>query len=89
MWNTFPKEAVEAWEKYCRLFEEEREKNSNMDLLWNSLHKLGDEIMSTDNDRYFDGISPELQRELDRMTPEEREASLEAERKKCDEMNEW
>ena len=26
MWNTFPKEAVEAWEKYCRLFEEEREK---------------------------------------------------------------
>lgn len=33
MWNTFPKGAVEAWEKYCRLFEEEREKNSNMDLL--------------------------------------------------------
>lgn len=45
--------------------------------------------MSTDNDCYFDGISPELQRELDRMTPEEREATLEAERKKCDEMNEW
>lgn len=45
--------------------------------------------MSADNDRYFDGISPELQRELDRMTLEEREASLEAEKKKCDEMNEW
>lgn len=28
-----PKEAVEAWEKYCRLFEEERAKNSNIDLL--------------------------------------------------------
>lgn len=33
MWNTFSKEAVEAWEKYCRLFEEERERNSNIDLL--------------------------------------------------------
>ena len=33
MWNTFSKEAVEAWEKYCRLFEEKREKNSNIDLL--------------------------------------------------------
>lgn len=28
-----PKEAIEAWKKYCRLFEEEREKNSNIDLL--------------------------------------------------------
>lgn len=28
-----PKEAVEAWKKYCRLFEEERAKNSNIDLL--------------------------------------------------------
>lgn len=45
--------------------------------------------MNTDNDRYFDGISPELQQELDRMTPEEREASLEAEKKKSDEMKEW
>lgn len=45
--------------------------------------------MSADNDRYFDGILPELQRELDRMTPEERETSLEAEKKKCDEKKEW
>ncbi len=45
--------------------------------------------MSADNDRYFDGISPELQQELDKMTPEEREASLEAEKKKCDDMKEW
>ena len=45
--------------------------------------------MSADNDRYFDGISPELQQELDKMTPEEREASLEAKKKKCDDMKEW
>lgn len=45
--------------------------------------------MNTDNDRYFDGISPELQQELDRMAPEEREASLEAEKAKSDEMKEW
>lgn len=38
---------------------------------------------------YFDGISPELQAELDKMTPEEKEASLEEERKKCAEMKEW
>ncbi len=28
-----PQNAVEAWEKYCKLFEIEREKNSNIDLL--------------------------------------------------------
>ena len=44
--------------------------------------------MSADNDRYFDGISPELQQELDKMTPEESEESLEGEKKKCDDMTE-
>ena len=28
-----PKSAVEAWEKYCKLFEIERNKNSDIDLL--------------------------------------------------------
>lgn len=28
-----PQEAVEAWEEYCKLFREEREKNSRLDLL--------------------------------------------------------
>ena len=45
--------------------------------------------MNVDNDHYFDGISPELQQELDKMTPEGRKASLEAEKKKSDEMKEW
>lgn len=45
--------------------------------------------MIADDDHYFDGISPELQCELDKMTPEEREASLKAEKKKSDEMKGW
>ena len=31
--ETAPKAAVEAWEKYCKLFEIERNKNSDIDLL--------------------------------------------------------
>lgn len=45
--------------------------------------------MKNEYERYFDGISPELQAELDKMTPEEKEASLEEERRKCAEMKEW
>ena len=37
--------------------------------------------MSADNDRYFDGISPELQRELDRMTPKKEKHRLKLKRK--------
>lgn len=28
-----PQKAIEAWERYCQLFEEERKKNSRIDLL--------------------------------------------------------
>ena len=31
--ETAPKEAIEAWQEYCRLFEIEKEKNSDIDLL--------------------------------------------------------
>lgn len=45
--------------------------------------------MTTEYEHYYDGISPELQKKLDNMTPAEREADLEAEKKKCDEIKEW
>ena len=60
---------------------------------------MGDEIMAEKKLKkpvvinkyggYYDGISPELQAEPDKMTPEEREADLEEERKRCEQMEEW
>lgn len=40
-------------------------------------------------ERYYDGISPELQEELAKMTLEEKEKAIEEERKRCEEMEEW
>lgn len=48
-----------------------------------------EQCKETTFESYFDGISPELQAELDKMAPEEKEASLEEERKKCAEMKDW
>lgn len=38
---------------------------------------------------YFDGIDPELQAALDKMTPDELEEALEKERKECERMTNW
>lgn len=38
---------------------------------------------------YFDGISPELQKELAEMTVEEKEEAIKVEKAKCEEMTEW
>lgn len=40
-------------------------------------------------ERYYDGISPELQKELSEMTVEEKEKAIEVEKAKCEEMTEW
>lgn len=39
--------------------------------------------------RYYDGISPEEKARHEKMTLEELEAEIEAERKKCDKMKSW
>ncbi len=47
---------------------------------------MGVEIMK---DSYYDGISPERQAELDKMSLEELEAEIEAERKRCENLTDW
>lgn len=40
-------------------------------------------------DRYYDGIPPEVKEFHKKMTLKELEAEIEVEKKKCDEMKEW
>ncbi|MBQ1432415.1 hypothetical protein [uncultured Ruminococcus sp.] len=45
--------------------------------------------MNGEYEHYFDGISSEKQAHFDSLTLEELEAEIEAERKKCETMEEW
>lgn len=40
-------------------------------------------------DSYFDGIPPEIEEYNSKLTLEELEEEIEAERKRCEEMKEW
>lgn len=42
-----------------------------------------------DQDNYFDGIPPEVTEHDAKLTLEELEVEIEAERKKCENMKEW